>query len=138
MDGSLLYKTSAFKFLEKLSDTNLFKIIQNLGTQNDRGFFTAEDGGRERLISFAYSKGHREFGGLEWILIVGHDVKEVLKPAFILRSTMMVASLILIILSIIIALLISRSITKPLSKLSKSQVPQHLNYIFNTVIGVFG
>ena len=119
-DGSLLYRTSAFKFFEKLSNTDLFKKIHNMGTQNDRGFFTKKDSGRERLFSFAHSKGHREFGGLGWILIVGHDVAEVLKPAFILRDTMMVASLILIILSIIITLLISRSITKPLTELIRS------------------
>jgi len=113
-DGSLLYRTSAFKFMEKLPNENFLKMIQN-----ERGFFTAEDGGIERLFSYVRSKGYREFASLGWILIVGHDVAEVLKPAFVLRNTMMAASLILIIISIIIALLISRSITKPLAKLSK-------------------
>ncbi len=114
-DGLLIYRTGVFKFLEKWSNKNLFEIIKN-----KRGFFTAKDGGIEKLFSFAHSKGSRELGGLEWILVMEHDIEEVLKPAFVLRNAMIVASLILIILSIIIALLISRSITAPLAILSKS------------------
>jgi len=113
--GLLLYRTSAFRFLEDLSNIDLFQMIQN-----EKGFFTAKDGGIEKLFSYAHSKGYREFDGLEWILLVGHDVEEVLKPAFVLRNTMMIASLILIVIIIIIAFLISHSITEPLSKLTKS------------------
>jgi PAS domain S-box-containing protein len=113
-DGLLIYRTSAFKFLGKMPNENLLKMIQN-----ERGFFTAEDGGIERLFSYARSKGYREFGGLGWILIVGHDAEEVLRPAFALRNTMLAASLVLIGLGIIIAFLMSRSITKPIVELSK-------------------
>ena len=113
-EGYIIYRTRAFKFMEKLPNKNLLKEIQN-----QRGFFTAEDGGMERLFSYARSKGYREFKGLGWILMVGHDLKEVLKPAFALRNTIMASSLVIIIISTTVALLISRSITKPVAKLSK-------------------
>jgi len=52
--------------------------------------------------------------------MVGHDVDEILKPAFALRNNMMLASLALIAVDIILALLMSRSITTPITKLIKS------------------
>ena len=119
-DGFLLYRTSPYKFLEKLPNKYLMNILHRSGMQNEKGYFTAEDGGIDRLFSYAHSKGYREFAGLGWIIVVAHDEAELLKPAFILRNTTLAASLILILLSIIIALFISRTITKPLAKLSKS------------------
>jgi signal transduction histidine kinase len=50
---------------------------------------------------------------------VGHNVEEILQPAFKLRNAMLVASLVLIGLGIIIALLISHSIRQPLGKLCR-------------------
>lgn len=113
-DGLLLYRTSAFKFLEDLSNSDLFQMIQD-----EKGFFTARDGGIEKLFSYAHSRGYREFGGLEWILLVGHNVDEILQPAFRLRNTMLAAALVLIVTGIIIAFSISYSITQPLAKLSR-------------------
>ncbi len=111
-DGRLIYSTRAFKFLEDISDKNFFKQIKG-----QKGFFIGKYGGRERLYSYARSKGYRDFEGLGWILVVGHDVQEILKPAFQLRNRMMAVSLLLISLVVIVAFLISRSITSPIKKL---------------------
>ncbi|MDY7031655.1 MAG: ATP-binding protein [Thermodesulfobacteriota bacterium] len=113
-EARLIYGTIAFKFMEDVSDSDFFKKIKR-----ESGFFIAKAGGRERLYSYARSKGYREFEGLKLILVVGHDVREVLKSAFVLRNNMIVASLILISIGIIIAFLMSRSITNPLTNLKK-------------------
>ncbi len=114
-EGLLIYRTSAFRFFEDLSNTNMFKMIGN-----ENGFFTATEHGQEKLYSYAHSKGYKDFKGLGWILVVGHDVTEILAPAFTLRNTMLAASIILTAIGIIIAISMSRSITKPLEKLSES------------------
>ena len=114
-DGKLIYRTTAFKFLEDVSDKSFFKQIKG-----ESGFFVAKKGGKERLYSYVLSKGYRDFEGLGWILVVGHDVQEILKPAFQLRNRMAAAFLILITIGIIIAFFMSRSITKPIASLTES------------------
>jgi signal transduction histidine kinase len=114
-DGKLIYGTKAFQFLEDVSEKEFFKNMKG-----ESGFFFAEEGARERLFSYARSKGYRDFEGLGWTLAVRHDVEEVLRPAFVLRNNIMAASLILIAAGIAIAFFISLSITRPIAKLRKS------------------
>ena len=113
-NGKLIYETRAFKFLEDVSRKEFFNRIKG-----ERGFFIAKEGGREKLFSFTRSKGYRDFEGHDWIFVVGHDTDEVLKPTVVLRNRIVVASLILIAISIAAAFLMSRSMTKPLAKLTK-------------------
>ncbi|MFH1350016.1 MAG: PAS domain S-box protein [Pseudomonadota bacterium] len=112
--GKLIYKTGAFKFLEDVSGRKFFRQVKG-----EKGFFIAEAGGRERLYSYARSKGYKDFEGLGWILVMEHDVQEILTPVFQLRNRAMAVSLIFITIVVIIAFLIARSITKPVAMLSK-------------------
>ena len=113
-NGRLVYSTKAFRFLENISGKRLFKEIKG-----EDGFFISMEGGKEWLFSYVRSRGYGDFEGLGWILVVGHEVDEVLKSSFELRNNLMVVSLILIIAVFIIAFLISRSITKPITILTK-------------------
>ncbi|GAG09419.1 unnamed protein product, partial [marine sediment metagenome] len=108
-DGKLIYSTKAFRFLEDVSEKVFFKNIKG-----ESGFFIAEEGGSDKLFSFAHSKGYRDFDGHGWILVMGHDVAEVLKPAFAMRTRIVVVSFVFIVLGIFIAYIISRSISKPI------------------------
>ncbi len=110
----LIYATGAFKLLEDVSGKEFFKKITE-----EEGFFIAEEGKKKKLFSYAQLKGFGRLEGLEWILVVGHDVQEILKPAFVLRNSLMAASLVLIALGIIVAFFMSRSITKPIAELAK-------------------
>ena len=112
--GRFVYSTKAFKFLENISGKRLFKEIKG-----ESGFFISMEGGKEWLFSYVRSRGYGNFEGLGWILVVGHEVDEVLKSSFELRNNLMVVSLILIAAVIIIAILISRSITKPITTLTR-------------------
>ncbi len=113
-DGKLIYATKAFKFLEDVSEKEFFNRIMA-----NSGYFIAQEGGIEKLFSYIHSKGYRNFRGLGWILVVGHDVGEILQSSFILRNSVAFASLILIAISIVIAFFISRSITDPIVRLSR-------------------
>ncbi|MBL7178053.1 MAG: HAMP domain-containing protein [Desulfobacteraceae bacterium] len=112
--GNLIYATRAFKFLEDISGKEFFKKIKG-----ERGFFIAKEGGRERLFSYTHSKGYRNFEGRGWIFVVGHDTGEILKPARALRKSMVTASLVLIAIGILVAFFMSRSISKPIARLTK-------------------
>jgi len=111
-DGRLIYSTRAFQFLEDLSGTRFFKKIKA-----GDGVFMGDLGGKKILYSYARSQGYRGFKGLGWILVVGHNVQEVLAPAFSLRNRILAVSLFLIAVAILIALFMSRSITRPVAQL---------------------
>lgn len=109
-DGNLIYATKVFKLFEDVSERKFFSQIKG-----QSGFFIVEEGGKEKLFSYAHSRGYKNFEGLGWILVVGHDVNEILHPAFTLRNRMLVASLLLIAMGIVFAFVMSRSIIKPIT-----------------------
>ena len=111
-DGKLIYSTKTFRFLEEVSKQDFFKKIKG-----ESGFFIAEQGGVKKLYSYTRSKAFRNFEGLPWILLMGHNINEVLKPAFVLRNNMVAASFVLIIIGTVVAFYISRSLTKPVTRL---------------------
>ena len=110
--GRLIYKTGVFNFFEDVSGRKFFKQLKG-----ETGFFIAEAGGKERLYSYARSKGFRDFEGMPWILVMEHDVKEILRPVFKLRNKMAAGALLLIAIAAIVAFLMSRSITEPIAML---------------------
>jgi methyl-accepting chemotaxis protein len=114
-DGRLIYATKAYRFMEDVSTKPYFTAVTG-----DTGSFVANDGGRATLFSHARSQGYLSFAGMPWILVVGNDVSEVLAPSFVLRNSIIIASGILFLLGICTALLISRSITKPVAALQKA------------------
>ena len=115
-DGKLIYATEAFRFLEDVSGKEFFKKMKIEGRN---GYFVAQTGGRKRLFSYAHSEGYGTFAGLRWILVVEHDVDEVLGPAYALRNGILIVSVIFVAISVIVAFLISRSISDPLARLQR-------------------
>jgi len=117
LDGSgrLLYSTKAFQFQEDQSAEPYFRQLK--GTN---GSFTAREGGRDILYSYARLSSSGGFATKNGMLVLGTDVLEVMKPSFTLRLNLILASAILIVLGILLALLISRSITLPIAALTKA------------------
>jgi signal transduction histidine kinase len=113
-DGKLIYATKDFTFLEDVSGKEFFKNIKS-----GSGFFVAQDEGRERLFSYAHSTGYQSYQGKRWVLVVAHDIEEVLRPAFILRSYIIAVSFFLVAIALGLALVLSRAITNPITKLIK-------------------
>jgi len=117
LDGSgrLLYSTKAFQFQEDQSAEPYFRELK--GTN---GSFTAREGGRDILYSYASLSSSGGFATKNGMLVLGTDVLEVMKPSFTLRLNLILASAILIVLGILLALIISRSITLPIAALTKA------------------
>lgn len=114
-EGKLIYATKAYRFLDDISQQEYFENMKG-----DSGVFVAMEGGRATLFSFAREQEYLSFPGMSWILLVGHDVSEVLAPSFALRNNIIIASAILIVLGVLLAFLLARSITKPVALLQKA------------------
>ena len=115
VDGRLIYATKAYRFLEDVSQKDFFRNMKN-----DSGSFISSEGGRATLFSYTRVRGYLTFPGMPWTLVVSHDVNEVLAPSFALRNNIVIASAALVVLGILIALLLSRSITRPIVALQKA------------------
>lgn len=108
-DGQLIYSTKPFRFLDDISNRSYFKNL----TGKD-GFFTARKGAKDILFSYAHSKNPKSWAGLDWILVMEHDVREILAPSIDLYKRIAGVSLVLLSMSLLIAFFLSRSIIKPL------------------------
>jgi len=112
LDGKILYKTKPFQFGTDISKEEYFKKIKE-GT----GSFIATYGGRPTLYSYVRSLPRTGFASLPVLLVLSNDVSEILAPSYSLRNRITAASALLVALGLLVALLISRSITKPLAAL---------------------
>ncbi len=83
------------------------------------GVFVATEGNRKKLFSYVRTNHYGPGKDIAWILMVGHDENEVLKPVFRLRDRIVQASLILIIGVFLLVFFLSRSISKPIERLRK-------------------
>ena len=79
-DGRLVYSSKPFRLLEDISHQDFYKNIKNKS-----GYFISEEGGREKLFSYAKSTGYKDFSGMDWVVITSYDANEVFKSAHILR-----------------------------------------------------
>ncbi|MBC8431196.1 MAG: PAS domain S-box protein [Desulfobacterales bacterium] len=129
-DGKLIYATKVFKILEDVSGKEYFKNIKGAN-----GSFIAVEDGIKRLYSYTRSTGYREFAGLGWILLVGHDVAEVLQPAIMLKNHMIAASLVLILLSMVIASFFYAFISKAEAQIQRqSAILDAINKVFRKAL----
>ncbi|MBS3742420.1 MAG: HAMP domain-containing protein [Candidatus Cloacimonetes bacterium] len=113
----LIYSSNN-NILKKESANPFSSLFDNI--KGESGFFTLTvDDGKDKLFSYITSRGYGDFEGLSWILLVEHSVEEILEPVFSLRKKVIAVSAILILISIILAIIISHSISSPLKKLIK-------------------
>jgi len=114
-NGESIYKTGAFRFLEDQSSESFFEEITE-----DNGFFVANEGNREKLFSYAHSKGFRDYVGLGWIILLSHDTSEVFAPIRKLRNVLFVVTIFLLFVMGFLAFFTSRSISVPIKKLTET------------------
>jgi len=111
----VVYKTGAFRFLEDISDEQFFENVDE-----ESGFFVALEGEREKLFSYTNSKGFRNYEGLGWILLLSHDTSEVFAPLRQLRNLLLGVTGVLLLVILILAFIMSRSISVPVKKLTET------------------
>jgi len=113
--GEVIYKTGAYRFLEDISDEQFFENVDEEG-----GFFVALEGEREKLFSYTNSKGFRNYEGLGWILLLSHDTSEVFAPLRQLRNLLLGVTGVLLLVILVLAFIMSRSISVPVKKLTET------------------
>jgi methyl-accepting chemotaxis protein len=114
-DGKLIYSSKPFRFMEEVAQKEYFRKVAG-----DSGSFIVQEGGKAVLFSFVRSKGYLNFLGMPWLLFVGNDVNEVLAPSFVLRNNIIITSAVLLAAGILAALLLARSVTRPVAELQRA------------------
>ncbi|MEW6426506.1 MAG: PAS domain S-box protein [Thermodesulfobacteriota bacterium] len=111
-DGRLLYRSTAHRVQEDLSTAPFWARIQSR-----QGYFTAGEGGRQRLYAFSRPGDSSPTRGLRWLMVIDHDLDEIMAPASALVRRLLGAVGLFILLGIGVALCTTRSITRPLRAL---------------------
>jgi len=111
-DGRLIYSSRAYVILQDISDLGFFEQATE-----SKGHFSEEEGGADRLYSYVRSIGYLDYDGNGWTVFLSHSEDEVLGPATELEFRITVVAALAIALGILIALILSQSITRPISLL---------------------
>jgi PAS domain S-box-containing protein len=116
-DGKLIYDESGEP--ERLSSISQERFFDQIA--DDRGYFLKRpEKGKEpedRLLVYARSQRHGNHKGLGWILAMEYRTAELFAPVARLKRILLGTSLLLTLLAVVSGLVISGTITKPLSKL---------------------
>jgi signal transduction histidine kinase len=119
-NGKIIYGTEEHEFLDDIPKT----IFSRLRTESEGGatFIIEEQktGEKTRLLSWADSTGYRQYRGLGWILLIAEDTDEIFSPVVTLRNILLIILCTFTVIALIIGLLISYSISKPLEKLTEA------------------
>jgi len=114
-NGKVIYPIEG-EFSEKPPD----KLLSQLKESKCGGYFITEGnrpGEGQGLFVHAHSKGYKDYKGLGWILVLEHAIDEILVPAAELRNYILIISIAVAASAALMGLYISKSISKPLSKL---------------------
>jgi hypothetical protein len=112
--GKRLFSTQTFRFMEDISGTDYFKKITG-----EHGSFFATIGKKDKLCSYSRLGSKDGFNNSQWIIVVENDKAEILRPMTRLRNNILIAFAVLTLMVILVALLISNSIIKPVKALEK-------------------
>ncbi len=112
-EGSAIHETKEFEFLGIMPEEELRKYTSS------EGYFIIQEEGEDEteIIAHAHSVGYKDFKGLGWIIIVEYEVDEIFAPVITLRNTLLFISLVSAIFAGLLGLLISRSISIPITNL---------------------
>jgi signal transduction histidine kinase len=114
-NGQLIYSSKAFNVLDDVSGENFFKQI---GVSNE-GFFISQRNERDVLFAYARSDGFKDFAGLNWVLLIGHDTSEVFSTVYKLRNAAIGVFVLLFVIVGFLTFILSYIFSNPIRKLTK-------------------
>lgn len=113
-DGRIIY-SNGIKYSPTLNPVNYFEKIVG-----DNGFFELKNDNNETIIvSYSRSIGYESFHGFGWIVTIDQNQATIVDEFHDINTSILTASLIGILTSIVIGLIISFLVASPLQKLSK-------------------
>lgn len=119
-DFKIIYASENYKFFQPLSE-NLVNLIANREDGDHKNDYTIipgdEPGEGDEIVIWAYSSGTGTYKGLGWILLEELDNNKVMEPVFSLRARTLSILLVVTLLTIVLSVLISRSISTPIRKM---------------------
>ncbi|MCK4753443.1 MAG: PAS domain-containing protein [Planctomycetes bacterium] len=113
--GENIYSTDKHKFFENVSGES--KMCLDQSKKNYKHFVIE---GKE-LFAHAHSRGYKSYKGLSWVLIVKRG-EQIFAPVVQLRNHIFSISAALLILAMLIGILISRAISKHITRLKDATV----------------
>jgi PAS domain-containing protein len=137
-EGNLFYSSQKDRqFLEDVSHL-IHQEHMSPVAGNDKptaGSYFMQEGDDEILVSHAHSEGYGLFKGLHWILVLQHETDEIFAPITQLRKRVVATSFTLTLFGILIAYVVSISVTRNINKLRKAATRIGKGYL-NTDIDV--
>jgi len=130
-DGRLVYSTEEFKFLEDVSDELVLRYGHTKDPADKLYSIETNADGKEKLFAHTFSKGYKDFKGLDWVLTAEYETEEIFAPIIKLKNTLLLISFVVTILAVLLGLYISYSIFSPITKLKNATVEigkGNLNY----------
>ncbi|MFC1782771.1 response regulator [Planctomycetota bacterium] len=122
-DNRNIYCTEEFEFLEPLP-AELVTLLQK--KDDDRHILPSfiilgdKPGEGKVLFTHARSQGYKSYKGLDWSLVIEQKVDQIFVPVVKLRNWILIASLLITVLAIVIGIIIYRSISIPISRLTEA------------------
>ena len=115
-NGRIIYS----KGIQDELSSKKFQYLNEIKIGSDVGYVELTNKTEEdRLISFAKSTGYRSFPGLNWTVIIEQDSSSLVDEFTELRNSILLVSIIGITASIMIGIIVSFIITKPLKEFSR-------------------
>ncbi|MFH1673145.1 MAG: ATP-binding protein [Pseudomonadota bacterium] len=112
-EGKVIYSTGTFEILEDVHDY-IEHIEDGEPGRHKHGVFVRNDKKHGGVLC---AHTHSNFKELDWILLVEHKTKEIFAPVVKLRNGILVTSIIVTILAVLISISFSRPISKPVTRL---------------------
>lgn len=120
-DLKVIYSTDEHEFLNDLSGEQASVLRIDSANHLTKAVFTTQSdktNGVKMLVACARSEGYKDFSGLGWILTIERRAKEIFAPVAKLRTRVIVASLVALILAIFLGFLIAKNFSDPIDKLA--------------------
>ncbi len=122
-DGKIIYASEEYYdygILDRVSE----KLLSRLEKEENNSFISDELEPEEGKILFAHthSHGHKNYKGLDWILMIEHETEEILKPVEELRNSIFLILFIFLAISVLISIFIAHNISKPIIKLKNTAI----------------
>ncbi len=111
-DGRLIHASRPFNVLADASQRPYFRAAQG-----KRGYVTVDTAHRKRLYAHARNPNAPAIGGLGWHLFLGIDRRNVLADAHALERHMTLVFGLLLVVGLVTALFLGRSLVRPLTAL---------------------
>jgi len=116
-DGKMIYSTETYEPLKDVS-YELAPFIQNSKAFHKNYFVSGQPGKKGKLVSHAHSHGYKGHKGLGWIFLIEHNTEEIFAPVTEMKNHLMIIMLVVISITLLVGLLFSSSVARPVSKLN--------------------